>query len=335
MPSEVSYGTVGERRLLRFALWRAWGMKCYWCDVPKRYLDVEIDHIVPKGLDQTELQRALNGYGLPADFDVHDPKNLAPICHSCNGPGRKGSSTYSGAAVVLGHLGNAGRLRSKVVRTVQDFKRGGDVAKALLELASADTAVADVRDHFKTYFPAVASTAASIDSTLVDLPTYRELNIDCGYPVRIDLDSRFTHELWLLENFLNCDLETALKEPLGGLMRDLTIEMEHGLQGHSELEPVHVGPPVPYAFDVRVVEINFPRRALDSEMEVELVLRFDGGLTSAVTRYADNGSELLELQGEAEVSGTAVVYGTWSSDDGLFLSEDVTIEEHKVDTWLE
>lgn len=336
MTDDVSYTRGSERRLLRFALWQAWGMKCYWCDVPKTYLEVEIDHIVPKGLKQTELRQALDGYGLPVDFDLHDPKNLAPICDPCNGRGRKGSNSYSGAAVVLDHLRKAAGLRGTVARAVVDFRKGGDVAKALLELASADTGAADIRDHFNAYFPAVASTAASINPALLDLPTYRELNIDCGYPVRIDLDSRFTHELWLLENFLDCDLETALEEPLDGLMRELTGEMEHGLQGHSEFEPLDVGPPVPYAFKVRLVEVNFPRRASESEMEVELVLRFDGGLTSSATRYSDDGSERLELQGEADVSGAAMIHGTWSAEYGLSLSEDVTFaQDVKVDTWLE
>lgn len=336
MTSDVSYTRAAERRLLRFALWQAWGMKCYWCDVPKTFLEVEIDHIVPKGLSDTQLQQALKDYGLPAGFDLHDPRNLAPICDPCNGRGRKGPNTYSGAAVVLDHLRKANGLRVRVMQAVLDFRKGGDVAKALLELASADTRVADVRDHFKAYFPAVASTAASIDPALLDLPIYRELSIDCGYPVRIDLESRFAHELWFLEGLLDCDLETALVEPLGGLMRQLSMEMEHGLQGHSEFEPVDVGPPTPYAFDVRLVEINVPREALGSEIEIELVLRFDGGLSSSATRYADDGSERLELQGEAEVSGAVLVQGTWSADDGLCLSEDVIPEEDiKIDTWLE
>ena len=71
------------------------------------------------------------------------------------------------------------------------------------------------------------------------------------------------------------------------------------------------------------------------EIEVELVLRFDGGLTSSATRYSDDGTELLELQGEAQVSGYVVTYGTWSAEDGLSLSEDVTLAEIAIDTWLE
>jgi hypothetical protein len=199
--ADVSYTKAGERRLLRFALWQAWGMKCYWCDAPKSYLEVEIDHIVPKGLSQDDLKDTLTHYGLQADFDLHHPRNLAPICDSCNGPGRKGSHSYGGAAVVLDHLRKAAEHRGAVVRTVVNFRKGGDVAKALLELASSDTDATEVRALFSEYFPAVASTAATIDPRLLDRPTYRELNIDCGFPVRVDLDHRFTRELWLWRSF--------------------------------------------------------------------------------------------------------------------------------------
>jgi len=333
--ADVSYTKAGERRLLRFALWQAWGMKCYWCDAPKSYLEVEIDHIVPKGLSQDDLKDALTHYGLQADFDLHHPRNLAPICDSCNGPGRKGSHSYGGAAVVLDHLRKAAEHRGAVVRTVVNFRKGGDVAKALLELASSDTDATEVRALFSEYFPAVASTAATIDPRLLDRPTYRELNIDCGFPVRVDLDHRFTRELWLLEIVLDCDLETALEGPLADLLRQLATEMEGKLQRQSEFEPVDVGPRVPYAFDVRVTQIEFPRKEMSSEFEVEVICTFDGGLTSSASRYSDDGGERLELQGEAVVSGTALINGTWLHDEGVEFSEDVVVEHLTIEAWLE
>ena len=116
MTDEVTYTNATQRSLLRFALWQAWGMKCYWCDVPTAYLEVEIDHIVPKGLTQGDLQRVLTDYGLPADFDLHDPKNLAPICDPCNGRGRKGSNSYARAAVVLDHLRKAANFQDASYR---------------------------------------------------------------------------------------------------------------------------------------------------------------------------------------------------------------------------
>ena len=336
MNGEVSYENRGERRLLRFALWDAWGMKCYWCDVPKAYLEVQIDHIVPQGLPQNQLQKALLDYGLSDGFVIQKPENLAPICTPCNGPGRKGSHAYPRAAIIVEHLRRAADLQGKVVRTVQDFREGSELPQALLSLASADTDVPDVRDLFTAHFPAVARTSASIDPTLLDLPTYRKLYIDCGYPVGINLDSQFTRELWLLEDFLGCDLESALEEPLQGLMRELTSEMEGSLQSHSEFEPVTCGPPGPDAFDVRLVGIQIPHGALDGEIEVEFVLAFDGGLTNSATRYSDNGSERLDLQGSAELSGTAVVHGQVTGDEGLVLSEDVHLgSDFKIETWLE
>jgi hypothetical protein len=98
---------------------------------------------------------------------------------------------------------------------------------------------------------------------------------------------------------------------------------------------VDVGPPVPYAFDVRVTEIRFPRDEMSSEVEVEVILAFDGGLTSSASRYSDDGGERLELQGDATVSGAAIASGTWLVDDGFAFSDDVIVEHISIDAWLE
>jgi hypothetical protein len=34
--------------LLRSALWRAWGYRCYWCSEPRDLLDVVIDQMIPR-----------------------------------------------------------------------------------------------------------------------------------------------------------------------------------------------------------------------------------------------------------------------------------------------
>ena len=330
----VSYSNQAERRLLRFALWDTWGRKCYWCDTPKVYLDVEIDHIVPKGLTDEQYEAARTGYGLPTGFNLHDPMNLAPICDPCNGGGRKGAKTYTGAAVVLDHLSKAAALREAVIQTVTDFREGSGVAKALLELASSDTSSSDVQKLFRAYFPAVANTAASVDLDLLSLPVYRELSTDYGFPVRIDLESSRSKDLWLLEGPLGCDLESALESPLGGLMRELAIEMESSLQSLSEYEPLDVGPPTPVFFDVRLTDLVLPHWPLAGEFELELLLRFDGNLTCSVSRQSDDGDERLDLQGDADVEGTVTLLGTWSIDDGLLLPSDVTVDALQMDPSL-
>ncbi|MGW0469497.1 hypothetical protein ACWDX6_30250 [Streptomyces sp. NPDC003027] len=45
----------------------------------------EIDHIIPKNVTDADLARLKTAYGLRADFDLQDPRNLAPICRPCNG----------------------------------------------------------------------------------------------------------------------------------------------------------------------------------------------------------------------------------------------------------
>jgi hypothetical protein len=42
---------TGENLILRRALWRAWGYRCYWCREPHDLLQVDIDHMIPAFLE--------------------------------------------------------------------------------------------------------------------------------------------------------------------------------------------------------------------------------------------------------------------------------------------
>jgi 5-methylcytosine-specific restriction endonuclease McrA len=55
--------------------------------------DIEIDHIIPKHLGPECLKELKDKYGLPEDFDIDAPQNLAPICSVCNGPRGKGKGS--------------------------------------------------------------------------------------------------------------------------------------------------------------------------------------------------------------------------------------------------
>jgi hypothetical protein len=63
---------------------------------------------------------------------IHDPRNLAPICSSCNGPGGKGGDDLSDLPVVLSKLKQAVNLRSKVIKKAQTFRNPGKTAAALI-----------------------------------------------------------------------------------------------------------------------------------------------------------------------------------------------------------
>jgi hypothetical protein len=89
-----------------------WGYKCYWCQKPKDYYDVAIDHIIPQTVKDERLEELAAQFGLDTGFDIHDPRNLAPICSSCNGPGGKGDMDLGDVPIVLTRLRKAEKLRS-------------------------------------------------------------------------------------------------------------------------------------------------------------------------------------------------------------------------------
>ena len=48
MANSVRYKVNDDNSLLRFVLHELWEYKCYWCNTPKDYNDIQIDHIIPQ-----------------------------------------------------------------------------------------------------------------------------------------------------------------------------------------------------------------------------------------------------------------------------------------------
>lgn len=68
---------------------------------------MEVDHVIPESLlkKPTELQAALNAYGLPADFDLNSFANWLPACSPCNGT--KNDLVFEPTPIVQVHLQRA------------------------------------------------------------------------------------------------------------------------------------------------------------------------------------------------------------------------------------
>lgn len=87
MPGALSDAT-------RFAVYTVWPKKCVWCARPLSYREMQIEHLVPKSLADTEakdsgerakvLAQLIAKHDLPSDFDVFCEENLAPSCGPCN-----------------------------------------------------------------------------------------------------------------------------------------------------------------------------------------------------------------------------------------------------------
>ncbi len=77
---------------IRYALWRAYEMKCFYCSRPVEFADLTIDHILPRNLaeNSNELARILDDYGIIStfpSFSIEGLSNQVPAHGpSCNLP---------------------------------------------------------------------------------------------------------------------------------------------------------------------------------------------------------------------------------------------------------
>ena len=137
----VRYRPGGDNGVLRSALIEQWNARCYWCEEPTRFTDTQIDHIIPHTVTADELHDLVQLHGLPADFDVHTPANLAPICSTCN---RRKADRKLTAPVVTVQLN---RAREKQARVIDYVRAAAHARKGWSDAVTADlqlTTTADI-----------------------------------------------------------------------------------------------------------------------------------------------------------------------------------------------
>lgn len=117
-PEDVRYRRSGDNTVLRIVLFDEWRSRCYWCGLPKGFHEIEIDHILPHTITHDGLRSLIEQHGLPDDFTVHAPANLAPICGPCN---REKSNGEFAGTLVTGKLARARALQDRVILRAVNF----------------------------------------------------------------------------------------------------------------------------------------------------------------------------------------------------------------------
>ncbi|MFE3197908.1 HNH endonuclease [Embleya sp. NPDC059237] len=327
----VSYGG-GDNSVLRLVLYRLWRHRCYWCDTPKEFNDIEIDHIIPQSVGAKELKVLGAEYCLPSDFDIDGAENLAPICSAHNGPRGKGNKLYKSGGVMLGYLDTARRLKPTVVKRVKRFGASGKVAEYLLNASETDLNDPAARQAFEEYAPAIVQKLALLDEEKADFSSFQSTVIALDGELSIEavtsLSSRGRTAAAILLDVCGSKVEDVLVDRVAMLVGMICRNVEEDFAGiEAPLGPTNSGPPVMTWMRVEVDSIDYEREG--RSIEFTFSGKFEADLTASLVQDNRHGG-LDEIQGDGVVQGTFSfdVAWMWSSDPG-----DVDMGTCRINSW--
>lgn len=113
----------------RVAIWTADGRKCFYERTPIRYGDLQIDHIVPERISESEL--ATLRPSLPANFEINSIENWVACHQDCNV--RKGAVVFETRALLY-YLQMAKKRAAEVRKILAELRVQGDNDKLLSAL---------------------------------------------------------------------------------------------------------------------------------------------------------------------------------------------------------
>jgi 5-methylcytosine-specific restriction endonuclease McrA len=108
---------------LRAALWSANDRKCFYCEAPLAFKDLEVDHVIPRSLSRHRLKALLTRLSLPQSFDLNSSPNLVPTHHRCNR--RKSDALFADKPIAY-FLGLWAKKQRKVQRELAAHKQAAD-----------------------------------------------------------------------------------------------------------------------------------------------------------------------------------------------------------------
>jgi 5-methylcytosine-specific restriction endonuclease McrA len=164
-PPNVTDALVALSDTDRFAIFLTWGQQCVWCKRPLTFREMEIDHLIPKSLNDYELAEALALHGLPETYAVESKSNLAPSCHICNQNKARRLPPAAPAMTLL--LETAKKLESEVEKRATSFaaRKGLDHALGVVLATAAaggldNKAREQLREALDVIAPSVIETGA-------------------------------------------------------------------------------------------------------------------------------------------------------------------------------
>lgn len=232
---------------LRAVLYAIYSRRCYRCEELRNFVEIEIDHIVPKNTNDDEFARIREEYLLGKDFSRNDPSNLAPICSGCNKT--KSGLPFSRTLHELDRLRRAGERRPKVITEVEKFFSVDSLARALVKATVSNPDDATTKETLVMYAPAFVQKIASVDEALIRFTKVdHQETVIGGTTVR--LRSTLSQEdrvvVEILAKTFHASLWDVVKNKLDELIEQIKAELDayalEELEKEDPYFPEHPGP---------------------------------------------------------------------------------------------
>jgi 5-methylcytosine-specific restriction endonuclease McrA len=334
----VRYRPNQDNSVLRHVLCEVWALQCYWCREFKKYLELQIDHIVPLLGTDAEQKRLQEAFELESDYDVHAVANLAPICSPCDR--RKSNTDLRRSPVVLTHLERARQHAPAVVTRFHALAATatGDLGGALLLAANADLADADIRAAFEVGAPAIVQRLSELGDGKADHLVHRDVVVEARderHSFSISLDEHGRAALAMLQDVAGGELEEALREPI----IDLFHQVGKALAAEYRAEDDRVGEAEVGSVQVDWSTLVVQKMACTATPPAQLVFEFEGafdGLASASVSWPSvEGSELEDAQANVTFSCRFQFDLSWEPSDpaGSFFFDRVWLDDLEAGPW--
>ncbi|GAA2840963.1 HNH endonuclease [Kribbella solani] len=337
MTEPVRYQEGKDNNVLSSALYDAYKGKCWWCGRAMPFPDAEIDHLLPRSASPERVAELAQELGLDGDFDVHDPRNLGPICPGCNK--EKASTDFTKVPRIVSKLRKAENLRPRVIRLVRTFHDTKAIAAALLRAKAADLSDADARRTLNEHAPGFIQAMANAGVDL-DYSAYSVVDVERGedgpLEVEVTLGAVSRRALGVLEDACGGELPAVLEEPVIALERILHKDV------FSAFENKHIPGGAAYPgsvesgwLDVAVRSVSLDRSGTYFEFTFEGT--FQGQFPVTLLHDSVDPGTLEEGAGEAFADGEFSFPAEWDPSDGdvEIIVGEPTLTYNELKTWID
>lgn len=322
----VKYIVGNNNRFLRFALFEAWENGCYWCKKPVDFTIIEIDHIIPKSVDDDKLQQIVHNYSLNPNYDLNAVYNLAPICRPCNGKGEKGELLLAEAPVILTRLRKAEKLSQAIAAKVLKMRISSAQAGNILEVAEMKLDTEESRKLFEDHAPAIVQKLANLGAGALQYTTSTGVVVDprTGRPfVDVFLDERGRMTGGVIEEVVGQSLESAVQAVARSVVDVIRAKIHEAFgelpKNPSENDNRDVWVDIWDNFQEYIIltSLNFERE--DKFVEFVFAGSYSSEFLAEVTRQHEDGDGLDSGRGSVTIDSQWRVSMGWSGEWGELL----------------